>query len=344
MTGPLHAPPLQPPILHGGGITEAARACGGDVADWLDLSTGINPCPVPLPPIPASAWHRLPDRHLVDSARAAAKTYYAAAACLPLPVPGTQSVIQHLPKLADPARPVAILAPTYGEYARVLTEAGLVVDPIATLDDIRPEHGLVVVVNPNNPTGTVHPRDTLLALAETLAARDARLHVDEAFGDGPEGQAHSLGGAAGEVPGLTVFRSFGKFFGLAGLRLGFVLAERPVLERFAGWLGPWPVSGPALHLAARLMASETHGIADAIKARRQALGTVLDGAGLTVLGGTGLFALVDMPDAAQLHAHLCRHHILVRKFDYNPRWLRFGLAPDAAADQRLARALTEFMA
>lgn len=335
----MNALSIHAPILHGGGITEAARAFGGDPADWLDLSTGINPQAAPIPAIPSEAWHRLPDRHLVDSAREAARHYYAAAGCLPLPTPGTQSVIQHLPKLADPARPVAILSPTYGEYGRVLAEAGLTVDRIVSLDEIRPEHGMVVVVNPNNPTGTLYPRELLLTLAAQLAMRDARLHVDEAFADGAAGE--SLSPNAGHVPGLTVFRSFGKFFGLAGLRLGFVLAEEPVLESFANWLGPWPVSGPALVIAAALLADDISSISADIKSRSQALMSVLDGAGLTVRGGTSLFALIEHEKAGELHAHLCRHHILVRKFDYNPRWLRFGLAPDAAADARLARALSD---
>lgn len=328
------------PILHGGGLAAAARLYGGPVEDWLDLSTGINPCPQPLPPIPAAAWHRLPEGALVEAARAAARHYYKAENCLPLAAPGTQSVIQHLPKLADPARPVAVLGPTYGEYARVLRIAGLQVEEIETLHAVRDAHGLVVVVNPNNPTGRVFPRAELLSLAARLEKQGARLHVDEAFGDGEAGE--SLAADAGLLPGLTVFRSFGKFFGLAGLRLGFVLAEADVLSRFAEWLGPWPVSGPALSLAAHLMQADLSPLRDTIKMRHAAHRAVLEGAGLTLLGGTQLFTLVDHARAGALHAHLCRNHILVRKFDYNPRWLRIGLAPDDAADQRLAAALAGF--
>lgn len=328
------------PILHGGGVTDAARLYGGAVSDWLDLSTGINPNPVPLPDIPADAWHRLPDRHLFDTAREAARLYYGARASLPLPVPGTQSAIQHLPKFADPARPVAVLSPTYGEYARVLSEAGFQVDPIAGLSDIRPEHGLVVVVNPNNPTGRRFSRTQLLGLAERLSDTGARLHIDEAFADGAA--AESLAADAGSTAGLTIFRSFGKYFGLAGLRLGFVLAEPDVLARFANRLGPWAVSGPALAVAASLMHSDLSSIRSRIDERHAALIRVLLEAGLPVVGGTHLFALVDHPDAARLHDHLCRRRVLVRKFDYNGRWLRFGLAPNAEADARLAAALSDF--
>lgn len=330
------------PILHGGGITEAAAAYGGRIEDWLDLSTGINPNPVALPDIPVAAWHRLPDRHLSEAARQAARDYYGAPHCLPLAVPGTQSVIQHMPKLADAAGRVAILSPTYGEYGRVLRAAGHAVDAIADLSGIRDDHRLVVVVNPNNPTGQRHARATLAALAAELTARGARLHVDEAFADGGAGE--SLAPLAGLLEGVTVFRSFGKFFGLAGLRLGFVLGTEADLGRFADWLGPWPVSGPALVIAERLMRSDSEAVRARIAERHAGLVRVLEGAGLTVSGGTPLFALVDHPEAAALHDHLCRHHILTRKFDYNSRWLRIGLAPDAAADRRLELALQEFAA
>lgn len=328
------------PIIHGGGITEAARVYGGLPRDWLDLSTGINPCPPPLPFIPPEAWHRLPDRHLVDGARQAAKGYYAASSCMPLAAPGTQSVIQHLPRLADAGRRVAILSPTYGEYARVFSAAGFDCDPVSDLSYVTAEHGLVIVVNPNNPTGKLIPRRSLLALAHELSSRGARLHVDEAFGDGDSHE--SLSGDAGAVAGLTVFRSFGKFFGLAGLRLGFVLAEQPVLDQFESWLGPWPVSGPALVIAHSFMTADTAPVRIAIGQRNAGLRQALDTGNLTVVGGSKLFLLVEHPKAEALHTHLCRSHILVRKFDYNSQWLRFGLTPDEAADERLSAALAEF--
>ncbi len=119
-------------IIHGGGITAAAALHGGRVEDWLDLSTGINPCPPDLPAIEPRAWHRLPDRYLVERAQAAAAGYYGSGPVMPLAVPGTQSVIQLLPRLVSPAAPAAILSPTYGEYARAFTLAGHPVDAVAT--------------------------------------------------------------------------------------------------------------------------------------------------------------------------------------------------------------------
>jgi len=329
-----------PRIVHGGGIAAAAARFGGRPEDWLDLSTGINPTPVALPKIDVAAWHRLPDRHRQDDARAAAAHYYGTPNALPLPVPGTQSVIQLLPRLVPAGRRAAVLVPTYGEYARVLDNAGVAVDRIDNLDAATDAHGLVVVVNPNNPTGRLFDRETLLALHARVSARGGLLIVDEAFGDmRPETCIAPLAGDG--TPGLLVFRSFGKFFGLAGLRLGFVIGESAVLDRIEDGLGPWAVSGPALTIATNLMASDTGPIRDAIAARKAALDAALAAGGLDVIGGTGLFSLVEHPDAATIHHRLCRHRILVRPFDYNPRWLRFGLAPDSAGGKRLAEALAD---
>ncbi|ACP25577.1 protein CobC [Sinorhizobium fredii NGR234] len=328
---------MSAPIVHGGAITEAAARFGGAPDDWLDLSTGINPCPVALPEIDARAWHRLPDRHLEEATRAAAQGYYRTGKLLPLPVPGTQAVIQLLPRLAAPGRHAAIFSPTYGEYARVLKATGFVVDPVARADDLSAAHGIVVLVNPNNPTGRLFLPDEILAMATALKAHGGLLVVDEAFGDlEPEA---SVAPHVAAHDNLVVFRSFGKFFGLAGLRLGFVVAGSTIIESFREWLGPWAVSGPALAVSAKLLESDTKPIRDAILQRNEALHAVLCGAGLNVVGGTGLFALVDHERANDLHAGLCRERILTRKFDYDRRWLRIGLAADADGDRRLAEAL-----
>lgn len=330
------------PIQHGGGISAAAERHGGRPEDWLDLSTGINPCPVELPSVDPAAWHRLPDRGRVDEARAAAAGYYGSTHCLPQPVPGTQAAIQLLPRLVPEGRRVAVLSPTYGEYARVLRTAGCAVDAVAELDAVRDEHGLVVVVNPNNPDGRLHKPEDLLRLCRRVSAGGGMLVVDEAFGDmAPEA---SVAPHAGAMPGLVVFRSFGKFFGLAGLRLGFVLGQAPLLGDIEEWLGPWAVSGPALTIATALMGNDCEPIRRAIRARKTALDAALREAGLTVAGGTALFSLVSHPRAAELHEALCRQHVLVRPFDYDRTWLRFGLAPHAQADRRLAVALIRALA
>ena len=326
-------------IVHGGGITAAARQYGGRPEEWLDLSTGINPNPMTLPEIPVAAWHRLPDQHLQERAREAARSYYRSGDILPLPVPGTQSVIQLLPKLVTGGR-VAIFSPTYGEYARAFTLAGLQVRQVSTIAELTVDDRLVVAVNPNNPDGRVLPIEQLRELHDRQREQGGLLLVDEAFGDMEP--VASVAPFATSMPSLIIFRSFGKFFGLAGLRLGFVIAEASIMTRFEDWLGPWAVSGPALSIAASLMESDTSAIRRRILQRHSALEAVLQRSKLHVVGGTALFALVADDRAEGIYTHLCRHHILVRKFDYARNWLRFGLAPDEAADERLAGVLEDY--
>ncbi|MBB2698161.1 threonine-phosphate decarboxylase [Rhizobium phaseoli] len=345
---------MSAPIDHGGGVTAAAAAFGGRPQDWLDLSTGINPCPVALPEIPTSAWHRLPDSYLVDAARRAARDYYGSGDTLPLPVPGTQSVIQLLPRLLRQGSPfavtddkiamaddrIAVVSPTYGEYARAFASAGFAVDTVDDIAAIGDQHRLAVVVNPNNPDGRIWPAEALAALHDRMKSANGLLVVDEAFGD--TDPALSVAARAQELPNLIIFRSFGKFFGLAGLRLGFAIAREDILARFEDWLGPWAVSGPALSLAASLLRSDVAAIRRCLDDRSAALQAALSAAGLRIRGGTALFTLVADRRASDIYTHLCRHHILVRKFDYAPDWLRFGLTPDPAADNRLGAALQGF--
>ncbi|EKF59729.1 pyridoxal-phosphate-dependent aminotransferase (cobalamin biosynthesis protein) [Agrobacterium albertimagni AOL15] len=326
------------PIQHGGGLAAASALYGGRIEDWLDLSTGINPYPPDLPEIPMRAWHRLPDQEREMASRQAAQRFYRAGHRLPLPVPGTQSVIQLLPRLVPSGARVAVMSPTYGEYARAFTLAGLTVDAVSDLNLVSTAHGLVVVVNPNNPDGRLHTPSELRALAADLANRGGVLVVDEAFGDMQPEQ--SLAGD--DSANLIVFRSFGKFFGLAGIRLGFVVASDEVAAQFSEWLGPWAVSGPALVLAEHLMSSDTSFVAQQIRQRGVALQEVLSEAGLAVRGGTDLFQLVEDASAGELHRHLCSRQILTRKFDYRSDWLRFGLAPDEAGYARLREALETF--
>lgn len=325
-------------VQHGGALTAASACYGGKPEAWLDLSTGINPSSVATPSIPASVWQRLPDAQLSDDASRAAAAYYGVIdGVIPLAVSGVQSAIQMLPRLTD--GPVAVLGPTYEEYRYCFEQGGRPLEMIADLSAVKPSHRVVVVVNPNNPDGRTYERKNLLDLAGTLSARGGTLIVDEAFADmQPD---ISLAGHAGQQKGLIVLRSFGKFFGLAGLRLGFVLAEVDVLERMAQIQGPWPVSGPALAVARNVLrdSGAIKAISRGIAARHRALAAILEGAGLRIAGRSDLFFLVENVDASEIHTVLCKQHILTRKFDYRPEWLRFGLCPDAESEQRLSRAL-----
>ena len=229
------------PIAHGGDLG-ALRLAFPDAPDpWLDLSTGINPVPYPVPPVEASAWTRLPEAAEVQALRAAAAAAYGAPdAAHVVPAPGTQILIETLPRLLAPTR-VAVLGPTYAEHAAAWARAGHTVAEIAELAEAG-EARVVVVVDPNNPDGRTHPLAARRALAGALGARGGLLVADEAFADLEPG--HSLCPHA--APGLVVLRSFGKTYGLAGLRLGFAVADPGTAARIAAALGPWAVSGPAL--------------------------------------------------------------------------------------------------
>jgi cobalamin biosynthetic protein CobC len=334
-------------ITHGGGLAAAAAIYGGNPEDWLDLSTGINPCPPPLPDIPLSVWNRLPDAHLAMATRLAAFHHYIGDALsevdpghLPLAVPGTQALIELLPGVVPPERPVAILSPTYGEYAHCFRKAGFLVDEIRDISEVSAVHALLVIVNPNNPDGRVLSPDILMNLRARMVAQGGHLHIDEAFGD--LDPRMSLAGFAMDTIGLSVSRSFGKFFGMAGIRLGFVFAARDLLEAFEEKLGPWPVAGPTLYVGTQFLQHDRASVAIRIATRSASLRNVLETAGLKIAGDAGLFLLVEDRRAGDIFTHLAKARILVRKFDYNATWLRIGLAPDEANDRRLAEALADF--
>jgi cobalamin biosynthetic protein CobC len=318
---------------HGGGLARA-KARFGAGADWLDLSTGINPWPYPLPALAGTAWHRLPDDDALDALKAAARRFYGAGpAASVAAAPGSQALIQLLPRLLAPTE-VAIAAPAYAEHARCWRLAGHSV--IETDDPLASDAAVAVVIDPNNPDGRRWPAAALHDAARSRAVRGGLVVIDQAFGEVVEPAALELG-----RPGLIALRSFGKFFGLAGLRLGFALGAAWWVERIEDALGPWAVSGPALAIGRAALedagwAAETR---TRLTAAAVALDAVLDRPGFAPIGGTALFRLVRVEDAQAVFDRLGRAHILVRNFSYRPDWLRFGLPPDAAALARLDRAL-----
>lgn len=319
-------------IDHGGNLDLARARFGGGVADWIDLSTGINRQPYPVPALPSHHWHALPSRGEIESLHQAAREAYHTTAMV-LATAGAQAAIQMLPHLAPPGR-ARILTPTYGEFGHVLRGAGWTVEGVADLDRLAGAD-LAIVVNPNNPDGQRHDPQALLA----LAARVGRLVVDESFVDAtPE---LSLAPQAGE-PGLLILRSFGKFYGLAGIRLGFVLGAEADIAALAALAGPWPVSGVAIEigraaLSDRFWANETRMRLFRDAARLDDLAQM---AGWELIGGTPLFRLYEAGDGLRAQERLARAHIWSRVFKDRPSWLRLGLPGDEAEWQRLSAALS----
>lgn len=314
-------------LEHGGRLQEAAARWGIPPGDWLDLSTGIAPWPYPLPAPPVEVWQRLPEDD--DGLDAVAQAYYGSGRLLLLP--GSQAAIQWLPRLV-PAGRVALPAPLYNEHPAAWQAAGHALVPWDESADY------VVLCNPNNPTGAHFSHDELLARAQGLRL----LVVDEAFIDADP--AASLAAVAG-TPGhehIVVLRSLGKFFGLAGVRLGCAIGAPALLDRLAAAVGPWAVSHPARWAAGLALADA--GWQARQRARLQAaaarLAVLLAEAGLGVPTGTALFQYLATPRAAELYAALARRGILVRNFAA-PAALRFGLPGDEAEWQRLTQALKE---
>ena len=314
---------------HGGNIDGAIARFGG--SDWIDLSTGINRAPYPLPDLHADDWTMLPTQAakqaLLD---VAAKAYGSTAPILALA--GAQAAIQMIPRLGKPAR-ARVLGPTYNEHAACLRAAGWEVAEVSRFNQLAGAD-LAVVVNPNNPCGKSYAPADLRA----LAAQVGRLVVDESFAD-PQPEL-SLAAHAGEE-GLLVLRSFGKFYGLAGVRLGFVLGAEADIAALDAMAGPWPVSGAALRIGTQALADTAWAIATTERLRAEAASadTLALAAGWQPLGGTELFRLYDTPDAASGQLHLAKQQIWSRIFPYSNRWLRLGLPAGASEWARLSKAL-----
>ncbi|HEV2565317.1 MAG TPA: threonine-phosphate decarboxylase CobD [Microvirga sp.] len=326
-------------IWHGGDLDEARRLFPGAPEPWIDLSTGINPIAYPMPPLPASLFERLPSPagHR-DLEAAAAEAYGASDPAMVVAAPGTQALIGLLPTLRAKSR-VAIVGPTYAEHAQAWRGAGHEIVEVGSVEEAT-DADILVVVNPNNPDGRTLPRGALLEQAERLRRRSGWLVVDEAFAD--FGESETL---APVLPGnALVLRSFGKTYGLAGVRLGFAIAANEVAEALRRVLGPWSVSGPAMEVGRRALRDhEWKRAAQETRARdARRLDTLLGPRSEHPVAGTILYRLMNSSRAPELFSHLGRQGIWVRRFQYDPGLLRFGLPGSEEAWQRLEVALASF--
>ncbi|GFE50443.1 threonine-phosphate decarboxylase [Roseobacter cerasinus] len=309
---------------HGGGLDAAVAKFGGNRIGWIDLSTGINPHPYPPQALAHDACTALPDKAAEARLMAAARGFWDVPAEADLlAAPGASALIAQIPRLR-PAASVRIPAPTYNEHAAAFEAHGWSIVSKGHSD-------AQVVVHPNNPDGT---RWT----AETLPAPEAALTIiDESFCDVTPSETLI---ALAARPGTLVLKSFGKFWGLAGLRLGFVAGDPQLVSQLRTTLGPWAVSGPALQIGAAALADQRWARQTRARLQQDAnrLDHLMTGAGAQLQGGTTLFRLYEVDDAAAWQTRLARHHIWSRIFPYNARWLRLGL-PHALHWPRVEAAL-----
>jgi cobalamin biosynthetic protein CobC len=325
--------------VHGGRVDIAASLYPFAPQPWIDLSTGINPQAWPVPPVAIERYQRLPTHDDISQLRHAAADFYG----LPdnaeiIPVPGSEIAIRWLPKLM-PSACVGILGPTYRSHTEVWTDAGAKVEELSTLPDpATSRHETLVIVNPNNPDGRIFPRAQLAAFATAWTATGRHLIVDEAFAEVVEGS--SLLGLNELPAGVVVLRSLGKFFGLAGLRVGFVIVAKSAASAWHRALGDWPVSGPACEIAGRALRDSAWitQTKQRLAYDRQRLDGVMKSAGFRVIGGTDLFGLFSAPDDRDWLDHYAKAGILIRGFNSASRHYRIGLPPDKPAWQRLKAA------
>ena len=327
--------------VHGGDLKSAMALSqefgfeAGDLSNWIDLSTGINPRPYPVPQLDPSFWHTLPsqDLHqkLID---AAVKYYHAPSPHHLLAASGSALLIQLLPALFK-GESASIVSPTYGDHAAAWARGSGACSLIESSDDH--SEGILVLTNPNNPDGRRYSARELEVLAEKQTRAGGWLIVDEAFADLTSEDEPTT--ALVEKYNVIILKSIGKFFGLAGARLGFMIAQPAIIEAMRELLGSWPVSGPALEIGFQALSNvqwqnETR---DFLKRQMEAVLAVFKQVQLPVIGGTDLFTLVDQSAKPTLFKELLRAQIYVRSFDYNENWLRIGLP---ANDDELARLKT----
>ncbi len=317
---------------HGGDLDRARAVYGG--SDWIDLSTGINPVAYPMPDLPWHALTALPTAEDVATLEAAAAKAYGTTADV-VALSGAQAAIQLVPRLRLPGC-ASVLAPSYNEHAAALAAQGWRVSEVAEPESMAGAD-LAVVVNPNNPDGRRWTPEALAALADRVGL----LVVDESFADPhPKQSLAPRLAALGER--VLILRSFGKFYGLAGLRLGFALGGPETTTSLRSLAGPWAVSGPAIAAGKVALADSAWQAKTIARLTRDAsrLDALADGAGWRLVGGTLLFRTYETGDAVAAQARLARAAIWSRVFPYSAGWLRLGLPGHEAVWARLAAALS----
>lgn len=328
-------------IPHGGALDTAIAEFGGERDDWLDLSTGINPEPYPVHDLSRELWAKLPDHSALSVLEDTAREYYRVPEGFSVvAAPGTQSLIEMLPQLlpGNSATIIARQTGVYGEHAYCCEKAARETRLEDTPSEVADAESMAVLVHPNNPDGHVWPADQVEALAVRMLG-NGYLVIDEAFCDTiPE---HSF------IPNMQgnmiVLRSFGKFFGLAGLRLGFAICYQEIATEIRSRLGPWAVSGPALAIGAKAFADRAWIERTKAELTRKSalLVQALEAAGLEIVGANPLFLLARCDGAAELHERLSQQHILVRSFERRSDLLRFGLPADEHELDRFVAALIQ---
>lgn len=321
-------------LEHGGQLRQAAELYNIPLKNWVDLSTGINPNGWSVPQIPSTCWQRLPENN--DGLLKAAQDYYQCENLLA--VAGSQAAIQALPFLYPRAK-VGVLHPAYAEHEACWQQAGHKIIQLTpeTIEQSLNQLQVLIIVNPNNPTGHIFSQQQLLDWHKVLQANNGLLIVDEAFMDTKPSQSLS---SLSPRQGLIILRSIGKFFGLAGIRCGFVIAEAKLLKVLEQKLGVWALSHVTRHVAKGALMDKKWQQQTLVSLPQQAqrLQKLLNLYDLQISGNHELFLWIKTANAEILHQQLAQQGILTRLFK-QPQSLRFGLAKNEKEWQKLAAVL-----
>ncbi|MCY4273936.1 MAG: threonine-phosphate decarboxylase CobD [Gammaproteobacteria bacterium] len=321
---------------HGGNLDLAVRLYGGTYEDWIDLSTGINPYPYPFGNIPERAWSCLPTAHEIGNLERIAGIAYGVSDLLTVAISGAQTAIQMIPLLRSQGL-VRVLSPTYSEHATAFKNSGWKVENVSTLEELNGAD-VGVVVNPNNPDGRHHQPLELLNISSSIGI----LLVDESFCDlYPELSVAPL--ITDQSESIIVLRSFGKFYGLAGLRLGFALSGKNNIDNLRQLAGPWPVSGPAISVASIALADREWRTKTLKRINYESakLDQLANQSGLKLVGGTLLFRTYKTDRMNEIKKQLIQQRIWARFFQDYPDWIRLGLPAKPEHWHRVRRALVE---
>lgn len=335
--------------IHGGQLIKVAKKYNIPLSEWVDLSTGINPNGYPIPAIPQSVWNRLPEKG--DELHKTAAQYYQCDSLIA--VAGSQVAIQLIPTLFSKCS-IGLIQPGYYEHAKHWQQHNHNIirfqhnptknnnEELALITQINNKiHSLdaLVIINPNNPSGICFSKQQLLSWHEILMRKNAYLIIDEAFMDTDNTNSMLSNNI---LPNLIILRSIGKFFGLAGIRLGFVFSNKTILNKISDIQGPWPISGPSRWIACKALTDNNwqNQTRSLLLENVMRLKFLLSAHQLTPYGGTNLFQWVKTPKAKMIYHCLNQQGILTRLFS-EPDSLRFGLPKTEIQWKKLDHALQD---
>ncbi|WP_117235498.1 threonine-phosphate decarboxylase [Vibrio maerlii] len=323
-------------IHHGGKLLEAIGVYGGSKEEWVDVSTGVSPYTYPVTSIPLEAWNRLPEDN--DGLEIAAQSYYNSR-ITPVAIAGSQAAIMLLPLIVTEhlGRCGTICLPSVGykehQHAWQKLRHNNQMWDLDFYDDIPSDEqvkraDVILIINPNNPTGYFIDQQTMHRLQQQLHAKGGRLIVDEAFMDcTPEKSILPTFNTQSKLDeNLIVLRSVGKFFGLAGARVGFVFAVSPILQKLREEIGPWTVTGPARWVVNQALQDGTwqQQTRQQLKTDITRLESLISNAWRCHYTSGNLFVTAYLNNAEITHQTMCKNQVLARLCDENNA-IRFGL-------------------